>query len=243
MTIRLYVVNNSHPCDAVARALELKQLDYTVFEWPPPVHALTQRVIFGLRTVPGISLHGERIQGSRAIFRRLDELVPDPPLYPADPPRRQDVERADRWGDEVFQQVVRDLLWAAAKHRPDALATYTAGSRIPLPAGVVKAIAPQIVRIEQRLNATDDAKAAQDLRDLPAQIAQIDAWIADGTLGDLAHPNAADLQILACVRLLWSVADVRPLLQHSPAPELAHALFGGPIAGEMPVGALAGATI
>jgi glutathione S-transferase len=96
MTIRLYVVHNSHPCVAVAKALELKGLEYKVVEWPPPMHAAMQMAIFGSRTVPGITIDGEKVQGSRKIFHRLDELVPEPRLYPV--AHRSEIESADRWG-------------------------------------------------------------------------------------------------------------------------------------------------
>src|SRR5207253_4946210 len=85
MDARLYVVHGSHPCAAVARGLELKGMPYRTVELPPPLHAAIQRARFGARTVPGLRLDGEKVQGSRAILRRLDELHPDPPLYPADP--------------------------------------------------------------------------------------------------------------------------------------------------------------
>ena len=113
MRLKLYVVHGSHPCAAVEKALALKGLEYGVVEWPPPLQALMQKAIFGARTVPGLRIDGEKVSGSRAIMRRLDQLVPEPPLWPADPDRRRAVEDAERWGDEVFQPVARELIWAA----------------------------------------------------------------------------------------------------------------------------------
>src|SRR5215207_9497136 len=105
MSASLYVVNGSHPCATVERALELKGIDYTLFEWPPPMHAPMQWLLFRERTVPALRLDGEKISGSRAILRRLEELRPEPALYPADPEARAKVEEAERWGDEVFQSI------------------------------------------------------------------------------------------------------------------------------------------
>ncbi|CAN5450062.1 hypothetical protein BH20ACT17_BH20ACT17_03100 [soil metagenome] len=52
------------------------------------------RLRFAQRTVPALRLDGgEKVQGSRAILRRLDELVPEPPLLPADPAARDAVLR------------------------------------------------------------------------------------------------------------------------------------------------------
>ncbi len=51
------------------------------------------------------------MQGSRAIARELDRLVPEPPLFPADPDARATVEEAELWGDEVLQSAARRLAW------------------------------------------------------------------------------------------------------------------------------------
>ena len=76
MGTTLFVVHGSHPCATVERALELKGLAYSRFEWPPPAHALGQRLIFGRRTVPGIRFAtGERVSGSRAILRRPEHCM------------------------------------------------------------------------------------------------------------------------------------------------------------------------
>jgi glutathione S-transferase len=237
MALTLFIVHNSHPCAAVERALVLKGLDYRVWEWPPPLHAPMQRLMFGRRTVPALRNGSEKIVGSRAIMHRLDELVATPALYPAEPELRARVEEADRWGDEDFQQVARDLIWAGAVHRPDAIVSYSRGSRIGLPAPAVRLAAPAIARGARRINHTSDGKARRRLDALPDQIARIDGWIADGTLGDAEHPNAADLQILSTVRLIASVADARPALEGRPCLTRALELFG-PVHGELPAGAI-----
>ena len=88
MATKLYVVHGSHPCATVQRALEMKGLPYRVVELPPPMHAALQRVRFGGRTVPATLESGEKLSGSRAIMRRLEELAPEPSLLPADPDER-----------------------------------------------------------------------------------------------------------------------------------------------------------
>jgi glutathione S-transferase len=60
---------------AVARAIELKQIPYRRVEWPPTTHVPMQRLRFGQGTVPGLTIDGEKIVGSRRIMGRLDELV------------------------------------------------------------------------------------------------------------------------------------------------------------------------
>jgi glutathione S-transferase len=237
--IRLFVVHGSHPCAAVEKAMQMKGLPYKVVEWPPPLHAPLQRMLFGARTVPAIRLEGgEKLSGSRAIMRRLEQLAPAPALLPEDPAQRARVEEAERWGDEVFQPLARQLIWAAMVRRPDAIVSYSEHSRLPMPAPLLKASAPAIARVAARLNRTNGSVAARVLSELPAHLDRIDGWLADGTLGDVEHPNVADLQIASTVRLMLTIADARALIAGRPCETWARSLF--PRAdGEMPAGAIA----
>jgi glutathione S-transferase len=240
MRLRLYVVHGSHPCAAVEKALSLKGLRYSVTEWPPPMQVPFQKLLFGDRTVPGLSIRNgssERIQGSRTIMRRLDELVPEPRLYPEDPVARAAVEEAEQWGDEVFQPVARELVWAGMVKDPAAMVSYSEHSRLRLPPPAVRISAPVVAHMAARLNRTDAEVARADLGALPGQLDRIDAWVADGTIGDAERPNAADLQLCSTVRLMLTVADARALIEDRPCAELARRLF--PQAdGEIPAGTL-----
>jgi glutathione S-transferase len=238
MKLRLYVLPASHPCAAVEKALELKGLPYRVWEWPPPIHAPMQLLLTGKRTVPSLKVDGESVSGSRAIMHRLDQLAPEPALYPEDPEARARVEAADQWGEEDFQPVPREMIWAGVIHRPDALVSYGANSRLPIPGGVLRLSAPLIAQAERRLNRTDDQLAARRLAELPADLDRIDAWLADGTLHGVEQPTAADLQILSTVRLLATVGDARPLLEGRPCERAARQLWPH-LAGDLPAGAIA----
>ena len=237
MGARLYVVHGSHPCAAVEKAMSMKGLPYRVTEWPPPLHAPLQLALFGARTVPALKLDGEKVSGSRAIMRRLEQLAPEPPLFPANPAARARVEEAERWGDEVFQPVARELIWEGFTHSPGAMVSYSKHSRLPMPAPVIRAIAPAIARMGARLNRTDAGVARRALEAVPGQLDKIDGWIADATIGDPERPNAADLQITSTVRLLMTLADVRPLIDRRPCAEVAMRLFPD-TDGAMPAGSL-----
>lgn len=228
---KLYVVHGSHPCEAVKRALELKGIGYRVVEFPPPFHVPLQRVRFGRRTVPGLVLEsGEKVVGSTAILRRLDELVPEPPMF-GDPR----VEEAEAWGEEVLQAMARRLLWLAFARDHGAMHGYQAGGKLPpLPRPVVRALAPLVTRAEARMNGVSEAAVREDLRALPGHLDRIDALIADGVIGG-EPPNAADLQIASSLRLMLTLGDVRALAGERPAVALAHRLFGAQ-AGDVPAG-------
>lgn len=237
MTAKLYVVHGSHPCATVERALQMKGIPYKLVEFPPPMHMPAMKLLFGQSTVPGLKLDGEKISGSRAILRKLDELQPEPALLPSDPAERARVEEAEAWGDDVLQSLVRRVLWPTFKAHPEAMATFSEGSKLPpIPVPVLKLIAPVVTRIEMKANAaTDDAYPA-DLRSLPEMLDRVDGWIADGVLGG-EEPNAADLQIATSLRLLMALGDLRPIIEPRPAGQLALRLFPD-FPGDVPAGAI-----
>ncbi len=235
MPAKLYVVYGSHPCATVQRALDLKAVPYGVVELPPPMHAAVQQLRFGVRTVPGLTLEsGEKLSGSRAILRRLDELAPEPALLPPDPGERAAVQRAEEWGDEVWQPMARRLLWQTFTMHPQAMASYQKGARFPLPAPVVRALAPLVNAAERRLNGAEEGAVRADLRSLPRHLDRIDGWLRDGVLGG-ETVNAADLQIAPTSRLMLTIGDVRPYFAGRPAEAHAMALFGE-WAGQTPAG-------
>ena len=176
MTATLYVVNGSHPCAAVERALQIKGMPYKIVEFPPPMHMAAMKLLFGQRTVPGLKLDGgEKITGSRAILRRLDELQPEPALLPADPAERAKVEEAEAWGHDVLQGLVRRVLWPMAKANPAALGSFSQGSKLPaIPVPVLKVIAPVVTRIEMKANDATDTTYPEDLRRLPEMLDKVD---------------------------------------------------------------------
>jgi glutathione S-transferase len=230
------VVAASHPCFAVKRALEMKGIAYKRVEWPPTLHVPLQRMRFAQGTVPGLTLDGEKVIGSRAIMHRLDELRTEPPLYPADLDARRRVEEADRWGEEVLQALARRMSWWTLRKRPRAITTYGEDSQLPVPDFAAAATAPLIVRIELRINDVSDQAARQDLRELPGHFDRVDAWIAESTIGG-ETPNAADLQIGSGIAMLSTIADLRPLLDGRPGLELAMRYFWD-FPGHMPEGTL-----
>jgi glutathione S-transferase len=218
---KLYALPASTPCATVEAALNLKAIDYERVELLPMSQVLIGPVRYGGSTVPGMRLDGERLVGSRLIMRRLDALVAEPPLLPPlGSPSYAEVLEAERWGDEVFQPVPRRILIAAFMRRPGAMESYAAGAEMPLPVGLMRPAMPLTARLmSMKYRARDDAARA-DLSELPRKLDIIDSWIEDRLLGE-AQPNAADLQIGSAVRLLLSIADLRPLIEARPAARLA----------------------
>jgi glutathione S-transferase len=235
---KLYVLPGSHPCDAVEVALKLKSIAYKRVDLLPMSQVIVGPLRYGGTTVPGLRIDGERLVGSRAIMRRLDELVAEPPLLPPPgSPTYAQVLEAERWGDEVLQSVPRRVLDVAFLRQPEAMVSYAGDAKLPLPVSVMRPALPLTARLMAMKNSARDDAARADLAALPGQLDRVDAWIADGLLGG-DQPNAADLQIGSTIRLLLTLADVRPLLEGRPCAALAR--YFPPSVGEVPAGVLPG---
>lgn len=235
---KLYVVHSSHPSEAVKKALELKAIPYKTVEMLIPTQGPLTRLRFPSRTVPALRLDGgEKVQGSRAIMRRLDELAPEPLLVPEDPAVHDAVLAADEWGGEVLQPLARRAVWVALRHRATAIPSYQEASKLPrLPRPIVRLVAPAVIRVESALaHASDDAFRA-DLAALPGHLDRIDSWIREGVLGGPVA-NAADLQICSSLRLMLTIGDLRPLFAGRPCEALALRHFED-FPGDVPAGAL-----
>jgi glutathione S-transferase len=232
----LYAQTGSHPCAAVEVALALKGIDYKRVDLLPLSQVLIGPLLYGGPTVPGMRVDGERIVGSRAIMRKLDQLAAEPALLPAPgTPEFAKVLEAERWGDEVFQSVPRRLIDAAFVRRPDVMESYAGDAKLALPRPLLRPALPATAKLMALRNGAKDEAARADVAALPRQLDRVDGWIAEGLLGG-EQPNAADLQIGSALRLLLSLGDVAPLIHGRPGESLTR--YFPPMPGEVPAGTL-----
>ncbi len=171
-------------------------------------------------TVPALKIDGRKVQGSRAIARELDAIRPEPPLFPADPAARSEVEAAEAWGDETLQAVARRILWNALRRDRHPLASYSEGARLGVPIGLAVATGQPLVALSAHFNEATDENVRADLAALPGMLQRVDDWIAAGVLGG-TELNAGDLQVGTSVRLLMTLEDLRPHIADRPAGQLA----------------------
>jgi glutathione S-transferase len=228
MALKLYVIPASHPSMAAELMLQRKGLAYQRRDLITAMHIpIVKALGFPGRTVPALSSDGHKVQGTRAISRFLDELQPEPPLFPADPDRRRQVEEAERWGDEQLQPVPRRLAWYSFGRDHSTVKDFLAGYKLGLPTSVAAATAAPIIWAEQRVNnATADSVRA-DLARLPELLDHVDRLIAEGVIGG-DQPNAADYQIATSVRLLMAFDQLGPLIDWRPAAGFAEAIAPSP---------------
>ena len=230
--LTLHAINVSHPSLAADAALRLKGLEFERVDLTPGTHNEEMEKIYGdgCRTVPGLLVGDEPVHGSRAIFARLEEIQPDPPLFPGS--IADAVREAERWGDDELQDLGRRLPWGALHFRPEALGTFGGGGPLD-PAGTDFAI--KYARGSWRYHGISAERLAEDLAGLPAKLDHIDALAADGVIGG-DQPNAADLQIGSTLRVLLCLGDVRPLIAGRPGEAIAMRWFPD-YSGEIPAGA------
>ena len=238
--ITLHGLPPSHPSMAAEQALRLKGIGFERVEMEMGRHNEQMEAIYGAgnRTVPGMVVDGEPVHGSRAIFARLEEIAPEPALYPE--PIAAAVREADRWGDEELQDLGRRLPWGALHFRPEALGTIGGGPTLD-PAGTDFAI--RFLRAGWKYHGISAERLAGDLAGLPAKLERIDELAAAGVIGGKTA-NAADLQIGSTLTVLRLVGDVRALIDGRPAEQVARKWFeerpGDVPAGAFPAGWVAG---
>jgi glutathione S-transferase len=231
-TLTLHVLPPSHPCHTVETALRLKGLEFEKVSLTPGPHSEEMERVYGegRRTVPGLLVDDEPVHGSVAILERLEQLAPEPPLYPSG--IADAVREAERWGDAELQDLGRRLPWGALHFRPEAMGTFAGGPPLD-PAGTDFAM--KYVHASWKYHGITAQRLADDLAGLPAKIDHVDALAADGVIGGDA-PTAADLQIGATLRVLLCVGDVRPLIEGRPGEQIARRWFPD-YAGDVPAGA------
>lgn len=232
-SLTLHVLPPSHPCKTVEVALDRKGLEYERIELAPGAHNAEIEALYGAgrRTVPGLLVDGEPVHGSCAILARLEEIAPEPTLYPE--PIAEAVREAELWGDGELQDLGRRLPWGAMHFRPEAMGTFGGGEPLDPPG---TDFAMRYVHSSWKYHGITAERLATDLAGLPALLDHVDALAAEGIVAGQAEPTAADLQIGATIRVLMTVGDLRPLIEGRPIEAVAMRWFSD-YAGAVPAGA------
>jgi len=219
--IKLHVLPPSHPCMTARAALDLKGLEYEVVTLDMGKHGDQVEELYGegRRTVPGMMVGEDAVHGSTAILERLEQLVPENPLYPdgiAD-----QVREAELWADGHLQDLGRRLPWGALHFRPESMGTF--GGAGPLdPAGTDFAM--KFIRGTWKYHNITAEKLAEDLGTVPGIVDEIEAFAGRGLI-DGDSPTAADLQIGSTVRVLLTVGDLHAAFEGSAAERIARRNF------------------
>jgi glutathione S-transferase len=266
MKAKLYVLLGAHPSRSAMLMLDHKGIDYELVTLPAGFQPYVMRFL-GFRpqpgfsrqvddetprmlrkadrmgTVPALRLGDRRVMTNHDIARFLDELQPEPALFPSDPDHRRAVEEAERWADEVFQMAARRLVVAAEvvpgrqvlNHGDDGrLGPLLYRSRF-----LRKAVTHVIAHIAFRVNPeTERAMRAE----LPGMLDRIDEQIEEGVLNG-EELYAADFMIAPSLAVLTYRADVAEEIERRPARQLLDRMLPEPSRGKPPGRSLSVATL
>jgi glutathione S-transferase len=227
MRARLYAIPASNAAMTAQLALERKQIPFQRIDQLPLLHRIAMRVRgFEGSTVPGVVMDGRKVHGSSSILRALDDLVPEPRLYPTDPATRAAVAEAVSWGEHVYQRTARNFLPYSLLRRPDAVASLLEGASMPLPTPLVVRVSKPAIWINSQIFSSKEATVRLRLSELPGMLDRVDELISQGVL-NADEPGAADLMIAPTTRTFLWWEDLRPLLEGRPAAEHARRLAPG----------------
>jgi glutathione S-transferase len=214
----LYGVRGSAPSFCAELMLRHKQVHYRRVNLVAARHRRTLRARgFPGRTVPALELNGRLVQTNRAIARALDELVPDPPLFPSDAAARARVEEAELFIDEVLQNATRRMIIWSTLRDPDSVTPHPANGRIPVPRSSWRRafVRPWAFR----LYGITAAVIRNDFATMPAMLDRIDGYVADGVLNG-PQLTAADLELAPVIAALMGIGDNGPKIDERPMAAL-----------------------
>jgi len=220
--VTLHALPPSHPCKAVGAALDYKGIEYEWVDLPYGKHNEMIEELYGegKTRVPGLTVGDERIHGSTEIFKRLEELAPEKPLYPDD--IAEQVREAELWGGGDLQDFGRRIPWGGIYFRPERLGRMNGIDELD-PSGTDFAM--KFVRSTWKYHHITCVQIAEDLERLPGMIDEIEG-MADKGLLDGENPTAADLQIGSSIWVIATISDVKPVIEGSAAERVAERYFG-----------------
>ncbi|MFL5894767.1 MAG: glutathione S-transferase family protein [Thermoleophilaceae bacterium] len=106
--LRLYRAPWSTNCERVAIALAYKGLE-TESVWIDYGHRAPVEAVSGQPLVPVVELDGEVVFDSTRILRRLEQLAPEPPLFPREPARRAEMDVFLEWFNDVWKRPPNEI--------------------------------------------------------------------------------------------------------------------------------------
>lgn len=226
MAAKLYGIPGSHNTAIAEAMLRHKGIEYTRRDLIPGAHRLflLRLLMFPGTSVPALRIDGRRIVGSRAISRTLDELKPEPPLFPSDPERRRAVEDAERFGEEGLQKYAAHVLWAALARDSGSAKTFLEDARLGFPTALAGVLIAPVIALMVRLNGANEDVVRAELSSLDGDLAEVDRLIEAGVIGG-PERNAADFQIAAQLRILMCLDDLRPVIEAHRAGAFALTLY------------------
>ena len=127
--MRIWRIPFSTNVERVALALGHKGLATEWVDVDPADRGEVER-LSGQPFVPVFELDGRVLVDSTVIIEELERLYPEPPLYPADPARRAEVEIFVDWFNRVWKRPPNELEAELGKPEPDPVIVQRLGAEI-----------------------------------------------------------------------------------------------------------------
>ena len=208
--MRLCQFQISHNCVKVARALELKQLEFSIDEISP----LKRRELVELSKqplVPVLDDDGHVVADSTAILAYLEERYPERPLLPSSTALRDECWLLEDWADAAFMALTRRIAYYQVIRQPGSIETLFFADSPQLTRGLLAAGARRTIRkrfgISDSRNRRDEAEAVRRA-DLAVRRLNDNPYLVGEQL------SVADITLAAMSAPLWAAA---PDVQNSPA--------------------------
>jgi len=116
--LRVYRIPFSTNVERVSLALAHKGLEVEWEDVDPPDRSPVERVS-GQPLVPVLVDDGRVIFDSTAILRHLEDLQPEPPLFPRDEARRAELDVFLDWFDRIWKRPPNEIEAERGKREPD----------------------------------------------------------------------------------------------------------------------------
>lgn len=201
--IRLYQFAPDHGlesassfCVKVQRALRLKGLAYEVTNVSPPdIPKLNPEA----KKLPVLEIDGRRLIDSTRILEVIDQLSPEPSLYPESPEARALDHLLEDWADESLYWFTVHQRWVVDAHF-EAFAEGAFG-RMPAPLKwLVPPIARRTAKVQVRKQGLGRLSNEQVLKNLDEHLAALDARVSGGGFLVDDHIRASDIAVFAPLR-------------------------------------------
>ena len=216
MRVQVFGSRLSPFVEKVVRALALKRVAYTLVDVRSPADFKRWNPQTG--KMPVLEIDGERTYDSTFILRKLDALVPKPPLFDLDPQVAGRQRFLEDWSDEALYWYGMGLRWSDAN--ADATVAQVMGSA-PVPS-VLRPLVGMIFRQRVRAQARAQGLARLPLdvlvAELGARLDELLVWLGDQPFFFAERPSAADLAVFG---QLW-------MLQSGPTPQAAELIRARP---------------
>jgi glutathione S-transferase len=119
----LWHIEVSHFSEKARWALQIKGVEHERRAPPPGLHIPLALWLTRARsgTLPILEIDGQRLADSTAIIAALEQRVPDPPLYPAEPRERERALELEDFFDRALGPAIRRLVWHELRGDPERL--------------------------------------------------------------------------------------------------------------------------